>query len=88
LPFGGVHHTVADESRQRFLVEMLQLAPAAGAEMAARRNGVVRSRQQCAVGANHVSRRRKWHMAPRRGDAVALGGDADDLFRFAHSAAA
>jgi hypothetical protein len=27
-------------------------------------------------------------VAARRGDAIAFGGDADDLFDFAHSAAA
>ena len=80
LPLGGVDHTVADEVRQRLLVEVLQLAPAASTEVAARRRGVVRARQHCAIGAGNVARRRKRHMAPRRGDAIALGGNADNLF--------
>ena len=41
LPLGGVDHAVADEARQRRLVEMLELAAAAFAEMAARRLGMV-----------------------------------------------
>ena len=87
LPLGGVDHAIADEARKRLLVEMLQLAPAARPEMAARRNGVVRPRQHCAIGADGVARRREWHMTPRRCDTVALGGDAEDLFGFAHKAA-
>jgi hypothetical protein len=70
------------------LVEMLQLAATASAEVAAGRDGMVRPRQHRAVGSDRVSRSGKRHVPPRRGNAVALGGDADDLFRLAHSAAA
>ena len=88
LPFRGVEHAVAHEPGQRLLVEVLQLAPAARAEMAARRNSVVRPRLQRAVGQDRVAGRGQRHVAARRGDAVTPGGDADDLFGFAHSAAA
>jgi hypothetical protein len=66
---------------------MLQLASAARAVVAARRNGVVRARQDGAIGRDYVLWRRKRHVAARRGDAIALGGDADDLFSLVHSAA-
>ena len=88
LPFRGEHYTVADEVAQRVLVQMLQLAPAAAREVAARRLGVVRPRRNRAVGGDEVSRRGQRDMAARRGDAVAFGGDADDLFERTHNAAA
>jgi hypothetical protein len=88
LPFGGVEHAVAHETGQRRLVEVLQLAAAALAEMAARRSGVVRARLQRAVGQQQVAGARQRRVAARRGDAIALGGDADDFFGGGHSAAA
>jgi hypothetical protein len=63
LPFGRVEHPIADESRQRLLVEMLKLAPPATAEMAARRLDAVRPGLQSAVGEHHVARRGERHMA-------------------------
>jgi hypothetical protein len=88
LPFGGVDHAIVDEAGQRLLVELLKLASAALAKMAARRNGMMRPRQQGPVRPDGVSRRGERHVAARRGDAIAPGGDADYLFGFVHSAAA
>ena len=88
LPVGRVEHPVANEAGERLLVEMLQLAPAAAAEMAARRLGMVRSRLHRAVGGDHVAGRGKRYVAARRGDAVALGGDAHDLLGSRHNAVA
>ncbi len=88
LPVRGVDHPVAHEPGQRLLVEVLQLAPAAAAEVAARRDGAVRPRLQRAVGHEQVAGRGERDMAARRGDAVALGGDAENLFWVSHSAAA
>jgi hypothetical protein len=88
LRAGGIDHAVAHEGSQRVLVEVLQLASAAGREVTARRSGVVRPRQQRAIGGEHISRRGERHVPPRRCDAIAPGGDAEDRFGFAHSAAA
>jgi hypothetical protein len=88
LRLGGMNHAVAHETGERLVVEMLQLASAAHAEVTARRRGVVRARQQCAVLRHDVARRGQGDMAARRGDAVAFRGDADNRFRFAHKAAA
>ena len=88
LALGGVEHPIAHEACQRVLVEVLQLAPAASAEMAARRNGVMRARLQRTVGEKRVAGRGVRRVAARRGDSVTPGGDADDLFGLAHRAAA
>jgi hypothetical protein len=84
--FGGVGHAIAHEAGQRLIFEVLQLAPAAGTEMAAPRRGVVRARLQCAADVDHVARRCQRNMAARRGDAIASRGDADYRIRFGHSA--
>jgi hypothetical protein len=83
---GGVDHAIAHEAGQRLIFEVLQLAPAAGTEMAAPRRGVVRARLQCAADVDHVARRCQRNMAARRGDAIASRGDADYRIRFGHSA--
>ena len=88
LPLGRVEHPVAHEAGKRLLVEMLDLAPAAASEVAARRLGVVRSGLHGAVRMQSVARRGEGRVAARRGDAIAFRGDADDFFGFAHSAAA
>ena len=88
LPFGGVEHAVADELAKRLLVEVLQLTTAALAEMAARRCGAVRARLQRAVREQQVPGRGERRVAARRGDAIALGGDANNLFGGGHNAAA
>ena len=67
---------------------MLELATAAFAEMAAGRRGMVRTVLERAIGKQQVARRGKRHMLAARGDSVALGGDADDLFGSAHRQAA
>jgi len=81
-------YTVAYELSQRILVEMLQLAAAAAREVTARRIGVVRSRLHAAIGQDSVARSRQRDMAARRGDTIALGGNANNLFCFAHRQAA
>ena len=88
LAFGGMEHAVAHERGQGFLVEVLELAPAAAAEVTARRLGVMRPRLDDAVVPEQVAGGGKRGMAARRGDAIAFGGDADDLFSGGHSAAA
>jgi hypothetical protein len=88
LLLSRMDHAVADEIGQRLFVEVLKLAPAASPEMAARWRGMVGARQNIAVGVKRVAGRRERHMSPRRGDAITLGGDADDRFRFVHKAAA
>ena len=88
LPQRRVHHPVADELRQRRLVEVLQLAPAASPEVAARRLGTVRAGFERPVRPHDIARRRQRHMPPRCRDAIAFRGDADDFLALAHNAVA
>ena len=87
LPGRGVGHPVGNERGEARLVEVLELATAACAEMAAGRLGMVWSRLDRSIGADTVSRRGARHMAAARGYAVTLCGNADDQFRFIHCAA-
>ena len=89
----SIGHPRFDKLGQRLLVQLLQLAAAALAEVAADRRDVVRPGLDRAIGQQHVPRRDAPGEAARRGDAVALGGDADDrfggdVFRFGHRQAA
>ena len=86
LPLGGIDHPVADELREAFFIEVLQLASAASAKVAARRLGTMRSGCERTVVAQHVAWRGKRCVTAVGGDAVAFGGDPDDFA--AHSAAA
>ena len=76
----AMDHPVGDEPGQAFLVGLLQLAPAAGAEMAARRRDMMRAGLHAAVGRDEVPRHRAGHVPARRGDPVSLGGNTDNLF--------
>jgi hypothetical protein len=67
---------------------MLELAPSATAEMAARRLGSMRAGLHGAIRQHEVTRRGQRDMAARGSDAIALRGDANDRFRLAHKAAA
>lgn len=88
LPRRRIEHTIAHESGERFLIEMLQLAAPAAAEVAARWIGAMRTRLHGPVRQNRVPWRRQRNVAAGCGYAVTLGGDADDRFCFGHSAAA
>ena len=67
---------------------MLQLAAAACAKMAARRLGVVRPVLQRAIGAQQVAGRGPADKPPAGGDAIAFGGDAQDIIGLGHRQAA
>ena len=69
---------VGDEPGIAFVVQMLELAPAAAREMAAGRGLVMRAGHDGAVGRQGVAGCGKGGVAAGRGHAVAPGGDADD----------
>ena len=88
LRSGSVEDTATDVLGQRRLVAMLQLAAATLAEMAAGWLRVVRPVLKCAIGQYRVTRRGQRHVASGCGDAVSLGGDANDrLSDFTHERA-
>ena len=78
LPFQRVGNPLGEETTVAFGIEMLQAAAATGAEMLARRLDMVRAADQAAIVVQPVKRRRKGDVASIGGDAVALGGDAQD----------
>ena len=82
---GSIANPRRDEIRQRLLIQLLQLAPAALAEMSAGRLNMVWPPFEAAVRAQQVPRRRAPGEVARCGNAVTLGGDADDWF-VSHSA--
>src|SRR5690606_13696437 len=88
VSFGGIEHAVVNEAGERLLIEMLELAPPAAAEVAARRRGVVGSGLERAVSVEQVPRRGERRVAARRGDAIAFCGDADNLLIRTHRHAA
>src|SRR5688500_10745870 len=67
---------------------MLDLATAAASEMPARRLRMMRPGLDESVRTYPVARSRERNVTARCGNAVALGGDADDLLGLAHEAAA
>jgi hypothetical protein len=67
---------------------MLQLTSAASPEMTARRLRMVRPKLDRTIGQKQIPGGRERRVAARRGDAIALGGDAHDFLAVAHSAAA
>src|SRR5258708_37757669 len=70
----------------RFIVGVLQLAPAAFREVTAWRHLMMRSGCQRAIVAQGVSRHTPRHMTTARRDPVAARGDAND--QFVHKATA
>jgi len=52
LPCGRKDHAIGYKSGKNFLIGLLQLTPAAGSEMPARRNGPVRTHDDSAIGRN------------------------------------
>ncbi len=70
----------------RFIVGVLQLAPAAFREVTAWRHLMMRSGGQRAIVEQGVSRHAPRHMTAARRDSVAARGDADD--QFVHKATA
>ena len=75
---------VPHESSQRLIVEMLKLAITAAPKMAAGRLDVMRATFDASVRTDTVSRRGQGHMPTASGYAVALRGDADNLFGVGH----
>ncbi len=88
LPARGIDHPVGDELGQRRIVRVLQLAPAAMREMAARRGLMMRAGGDPAALVHPVARHCACDMAAGGGDAVTLGGEADNGFGRGHEAAA
>lgn len=80
LPAGSIGHPVAHEIGQHNVIGMLQLASAAGGEVATGRRNVVRPRSDSPFGIDIVPRHGSGNMAARGGHAVALGGEADNGF--------
>jgi hypothetical protein len=77
----GEHYPFAREGRQRLLVEMLELAPPATAEVTARRCGMMRAMLHGAIGEHDVTGRRQREVPTARGDPVTLGSDSHNFLR-------
>lgn len=88
LPGCGIRHPIGDERGKALLVKVLELATPASAEMATRRLCVMWSRRHRALRVDQIAWRGAGHVPAAGGQAVALGGNADDRFRLAHNAAA
>ncbi len=89
----SVRHPRFNKGGEALLIKLLQLAAAASTEMAAWWGDVVRSGLNRAIGQQNITRRNPPGKTPRRGYAIAFGGDSDDffgllIFRFAHRQAA
>ena len=84
LPFGRMDYAVVDEVAQGLLIEVLQLATAAAAEVAAGRARMMRPRQHSAVCEPLVPWRCTGNMASGDRHAVPLCRYSDDLFGLAH----
>ncbi|APE28882.1 hypothetical protein BMF35_a2053 [Aurantiacibacter gangjinensis] len=79
-----MHDATPHEVRQRGVIDMLQLAGTAFAEVAARWLLIVRSALECAVREQHIARRSAFHVLAVSRNAIALCGEADDFSGFAH----
>ena len=77
---GGIADPALNELRKTGFIELLQLAAATLAKVAARRLNVMRPRLERAVRAQQVARRSAPSESARYGDAIALGSDTDDFF--------
>jgi len=80
----GIGHARLDKGGKAFLIQLLQLAAAAAAEVAAGRLYTVGAWFDPAVLVQQVAGRGAPGEAARFGSAIALGGDADNFFRLAH----
>jgi hypothetical protein len=89
-PLGGegADDAVRDERRISHVVDMLELATAAAAEMTAWRHGAVRSRLDTPIRPQQIARRGERSVPAIGGDAVAARRDADDRSGFHHRQAA
>ncbi len=76
---GGIGDPRLDEGRQALLIQLLELAAPATPEMRARRLDVVRSPFERSVRQQHVAGRGAPRKTATRGDAIPLGGDAQDF---------
>ena len=81
---GSEGDPVRDKFRQRILVTVLQFAATATTEMLAGRFDVVRTAFHHHRAIHRIARCRPGNMMARRGDAIALGGDAQDQFISTH----
>ncbi|GAA0280120.1 hypothetical protein GCM10009127_21560 [Alteraurantiacibacter aestuarii] len=63
---------------------MLQFTASAGAKIAARRIDMMRPALNKAIGVDQIARCRSGDMLARRGDAIALGSDAQNYFVFSY----
>lgn len=75
-----IDDAISDEIRERFFIEMLELAAATGTEMAAWRHGAVWTGHDCAVSRNAVTRRGEREVAAAFRHAIATRSDPDDRF--------
>ena len=93
LPVGSVRYALSHEPGQFVIVDLLQLASATLAEMAARRSLMMRAMDQGTIALQNIAGRRTRGEAPIAGYAVALGSKADnqagfDIGGFGHRQAA
>ena len=84
LPARRIGNPLGDEGGKRFLVELLQLAAAACAEMAAGWRCMMRPMLKRAVGQQRVARRGPDDKPSARGYAIAFGGNPQYLLRVIH----
>jgi len=80
LGAGGLHDTIGNETSERFLIQMLELAAAAVPEMTTCRIDMVRPPFKRSIDQNPVARSGQGDVAAGRRYAIALGSDALDFF--------
>lgn len=84
LPLRRMNDPIPHEFGESLLFKVLKLASATARKMPARRRRVVLSGHKSAVRQHDISRRRQRNMTPGRRHPVALGGDSQNGFFFAH----
>jgi hypothetical protein len=84
LPVRRMNHAIANEAFQRGVIQMLELAPAAAAEVTARRCGTVGARLHAAIRQHDIAGRGESDVSAALRHAVTFRGDAKDGFRSRH----
>ena len=69
------------------VIDMLELTPAAGGEMAARRRDAMRAGGDCPICVQNVTGRGHWRKAAISGNTIPARGEADDLVWIDHKQA-